>query len=154
MRAGSFLRFLFSAADQARIDARSIQVEDIPHAAAPTAHSPYPQSMRLTFRVTDPANGPLQIRPLFPGSLMFIPDEPGHGPDPASIDFTDTAFDAAYRTWKTVGTVMVNALTKDVLRGMEAQAPELHLKPNGVWYSPVQISKSFLLDTLRTSGFR
>src|ERR671922_2847532 len=101
MRAG-FLLFPFSPADQARIEAASIVVGDIAFAAAPAAGSPYPQAMRVAFRLTAATPIP-QIRPLFPGQLRFIPDPaaPGVTPAPNDVEFTP----AAFATWRTRGTL-------------------------------------------------
>ncbi len=143
----NFLRFLFSAADQARIDASSIRVEDIPYSATPTSNQPYPQALQLSFTVTDPENGPLEIRPLFPGKMTFIVDNSSLGilPAPSEVKFTS----ALYSTWKTRGMIMIKALLR-TYRNIGALSSALEVYPNKVWYSPVQISEDFLFFSLRS----
>lgn len=147
LRPGNVLRFLFDATDQARIDVTSIRVEDVPYDAAPAADRQYPQSLRLTFKVNDPENGPPQIRPLFPGNLAFVPDAaaPGISPDPAAVAFTAEAYDA----WKTEGTLQIQVTDSRVKRHMQTLAPDLAVEPSIVWYGPVRISQAFLFDSLR-----
>jgi hypothetical protein len=145
MRAG-FLLFPFSPADQARIEAASIVVDDIAFAAAPAAGSPYPQAMRVAFRLTAASPIP-QIRPLFPGQLRFIPDPAAPGVTPAPNDIEFTA--AAFATWRTRGTLRLT-IDVEAAQAMAALVPGFEVLPNVVWYSPVRISQDFLFTTLRT----
>jgi hypothetical protein len=147
IRAG-FLLFPFSTADQGRISPGSLAVADAPFAAAPAAGSPYPQSMQLTFRLTNASPLP-QIRPLFPGHLRFIPDPaaPGSTPAPNAVQFTS----AAYGTWRTVGTIRITVdLDAAVAMNQPGFAGGLEVLPAVVWYGPVRISEDFLFTTLRT----
>ena len=148
MRAGSFLYFLFSATDQARIVPTSIKVEDTPYSKSPTAGTPIPQSMRLSFTVRDPQNGPLSIRCLFPGKMTFIADPAASGdfPEPDDVEFTE----AAHTTWKTKGSLMINILDGEIAKRYNELATTLEVRPNRVWYSPVLIPKEFLFTSLRS----
>jgi hypothetical protein len=65
-----FLRFFLSAADQARVDAASIAVADVPLSYVRDAYLYGYQSLQVSFRITDPANGSPQLRPLLPGSIQ------------------------------------------------------------------------------------
>jgi hypothetical protein len=135
------LRFLFSDADLQKLNVVSIQVEDVlPSAPAGT---PAPGSMRLMFRQNGP--GPVQIRPLLPGSLRFLvdPAAPGIIPDPETASFTE----ADYAGWKTLGRVLVTVADR-VAEEIAAVAPALPLKPNRVWYGPVRLPPGFLFETL------
>lgn len=140
------VRFCFSADQQARIDATSLAVADVPYAAAPPAGQPYPQALRLSFRLNG-AVPPPQVVPLFPGLLRFIPDPAATGtlPKPEDVQLTD----AAYATWRTVGTLRV-ALDVTVGRDLPLLLPGLEVLPNVVWYSPVRISRDFLFTSLLT----
>ncbi|MGQ0679575.1 MAG: hypothetical protein ACT4OM_07970 [Actinomycetota bacterium] len=144
-----FLRFVFSAADQANIDPASLVVQDVAYAAAPNPAQPYPQSLRITLR-SDATKPWPQIRPLFPGKLEFIADAaaPGATPSPAEVDFTP----AAYAGWRTRGMLKV---TLDPRRqgDLKAHAAGLEVFPNIVWYSPVRVTSDFLFTTLR-NGLR
>jgi hypothetical protein len=144
-----FLRFLFSAGDQANIDLASIVVEDIGYAAAPDPSQPYPQAMRVFFR-TDPTAALPQVRPLFPGKLRFIadPGAPGIIPTAGQVNFTP----AAYAGWQTLGTLHVS-LDPKRQEDLRDHAPALEVLPNLVWYSPVRITSDFLFVTLR-NGLR
>ncbi|MFC0531630.1 hypothetical protein [Phytohabitans kaempferiae] len=81
MRAG-FLLFPFSVEHQGAIQAPSITTEDIGYTAAPAPGSPYPQALRLGFRLAGTTVP--QIRPLLPGKLLFIPRRHGARHDPGS----------------------------------------------------------------------
>ncbi|WP_326557644.1 hypothetical protein [Micromonospora sp. NBC_01796] len=145
MRDG-FLLFPFSPADQGRIDPTSISVTDIGYAPAPVAGQPYPQAMRLAFRLT--AGSPVpQVRPLFPGQLRFVADPaaPGVIPAPDDVEFTETA----YAGWRTIGMLRLT-VDPEAARALGELDPDLAVLPNVVWYGPVRISQEFLFSTLRT----
>jgi len=147
-----FLRFFLSAADQARVEAASIGVADVPLPYVRDALLYGYQSLQITFRITDPGNGAPQLRPLFPGSVQFLeePGTPGALPDPAAINLT--AADVA--TWRTYGTLKVKLLEKvdkKVIEGVAEHTPGLEVEPNVAWYSPVRLSEAFLLTTLVSS---
>ena len=144
-----FLRFFLSAADEARVDAASITVSDV--------SSPYVrngllfgnQSLKITFRITNPAAGAPALRPLFPGSTKFLAQAgaPGTLPEPAAINLTA----ADVPTWRTLGTLQVKAVAKDVVAGLAEHGPGLEVQPTVAWYSPIRLSETFMLTTLLTS---
>ena len=138
------LRFPISAADQLRVVAGSTQATDVPGAAGPPG-LPYPQSARLRFPVlvVDPA--PLQIRPLGPGTIEFIPDPAAGGvvPAPEDVDFTGNAYDG----WKTEGTLLFR-LDSKALGEIRALTSDLAIVPTMLWYSKVRITKDFLQHSL------
>jgi hypothetical protein len=140
----ALLRFLLPPAEQARVDPASIQVDDTPYSASPAFGAPYPQSMRLRFRITNPANGAPQLWPLFPGTAVFRvdPTAPGSLPDPA----VDTLVQSAYPGWKTRGRLLVLADRAAADRMALLQAG-LEVTPNMVWYEPVVITAPFLFTT-------
>jgi hypothetical protein len=131
-----FLRFFLSATDQARVDPASITVSDV----AST------QALQVSFKVTDPAAGAPQVRPLFPGAMTFIAAAaaPGVTPEPATIALTAT--DVA--TWKTLGTLLVKVVNQEAAKGLAEDGPSLEVQPNAVWYSPIRLTEAFLLTTL------
>lgn len=143
----SFIRFLFSGNDIHKIDIPSLQVEDVPMVAAPPVGSPAPDSLKLRFRQNDP--GPVQIRPLLPGTMRFIPEPGADGvlPDAADVSFTS----AAYAGWRTLGRLRISVTDKNVSKELTAIAPGLSIKPNIVWYGPVRIPEGFLFNTLRVN---
>ncbi|HEU0138915.1 MAG TPA: hypothetical protein VFQ79_04360 [Bryobacteraceae bacterium] len=140
------LRFLFSGNDLQKVVLNSIQVEDI--VAGAPAGSPPIASMRLNFRQSDP--GPLQIRPLFPGTMRFLvdPAAPGAIPDPATGSFTE----ADYPGWKTLGRLLI-ILSDQTAGEIAGMAPMLPVKPNRIWYGPVRLPPGFLFETL-TAGLK
>ncbi len=135
------LRFLFSGNDLQKVNVASIQVEDV--LPSVPAGSPTPGSMRLRFRQSDP--GPVQIRPLLPGTIRFLvdPAAPGMLPDPTTGSFTE----ADYAGWKTLGRILVIVADRaaEEIAGMAAALP---VKPNRVWYGPVRLPPGFLFETL------
>lgn len=142
-----FLRFIFSADDQSRISATSVTVDDIPYAAAPAVGAPYPQSMKLSFTMSDATKGAPRLRPLFPGQLTFIAESTAGMPDPNNMDLTA----AAYGTWPTRGTLIVSSADKtneDIVKLNSG----LEVVPNLVWYSPVRIPQDFLFTSLAGVG--
>lgn len=144
-----FLRFFLSAADQARVDAASITVADVPLPYLRDAFLYGFQSLQVSFRITDPANGAPQLRPLFPGSVQFLeePGTPGNLPEPAAINLSS----ADYGTWRTLGSLKVKLTQKDAVAGLTEHGPGLEVKPNVAWYSPIKLSEDFLLTTLVSS---
>jgi len=144
-----FLRFFLSAADQARVAPASIAIADVPRPYVRDAYLYAYQSLQVTFRITDPANGAPQLRPMFPGSVEYLaePGTPGVIPDPATINLTATD----YATWRTLGTVKMKLIHKDAIAVLAEHGPGLVVKPNVAWYSPVQLSEQFLLTTLVSS---
>lgn len=143
MRAG-FLLFPFSPSDQAAIEASSITTADVGYAAAPVHGAPYPQALRLGFRLAGSAAP--QVRPMLPGKLRFIPDPaaPGTTPAPGDVQFTA----AAYAGWRTVGSLRLD-VDQTAVQALEQLATGLEVVPNVLWYGPVRISQEFLFDTLR-----
>ncbi len=142
-----FLRFPFSSEDQQSIDLTSLQVDDIPYAGAPAARAPYPQSLRIRFQRKNGVTTPIQIRPLFPGALAFVRDDPA-APIPAPGAVTDAG--NAYDAWPTRGTLMVSLESVAIQKHLRGQAPGLEVLPNLVWYSGVRLSRDFLFTSLRT----
>lgn len=144
-----FLRFFLSAADQARVDAASIAIADVPLSYVRDAYLYGYQSLQVSFRITDPANGSPQLRPLFPGSIQYRdePGTPGNLPGPNTINLSA----ADYATWRTLGTLAVRLIHKEPVAGLTEHGPTLQVKPNVAWYSPVKLSQDFLLTTLVTS---
>lgn len=122
----------------------SIQVDDTPYSASPAFGAPYPQSMRLRFKLTDPANGAPKLWPLFPGTAAFRVDQsaPGSLPDPE----VDTLVQSAYPGWKTRGRLLVVAdrTAADHMAGLQTG---VEVTPNMVWYEPVVITAPFLFTT-------
>ena len=86
------------------------------------------------------------MRPLLPGSMQFIvdPNAPGSLPAANAVAFAD----AAYNSWKVVGTFLISEASTEVGQALAPLAPGLQVKPNRVWYSPVRISKEFLFNSL------
>lgn len=140
------VRFLFSDNDLQKVNVASIQVEDV--LPGVPAGSPVPGSMRLRFRQSDP--GPVQIRPLLPGTIRFLvdPAAPGVIPDPETGSFTE----ADYAGWKTLGRILVTVADR-AAEEIAGVAPVLPVKPNRVWYGPVRLPPGFLFETL-TVGLR
>lgn len=138
-----FVRFLFSGNDIHKI-VMPLQVDDVLPSAAPLAVFPPTGAMKLTFRLYDP--GPAQIRPLLPGTMRFLVDHasPGIMPDPPAVAVTD----AAYDSWKTIGRILITVEDKTVSDELSKLAPNLPVKPNRLWYGPVQLPKNFLFETL------
>jgi hypothetical protein len=141
----NFLRFLFKGDDVTKISAQ-LQVEDVTSLAAPPAGSPAPGSLKLGFRQSDPA--PIEIKPLFPGSMHFLVDANAAGvlPTAAEVDFTS----AAYSGWKTLGRLLIIIEDKNVSDELSRLVPNLVVKPNRIWYGPVRITENFLFNTLRS----
>lgn len=151
LRPEPFLRFLFAEADLDRIDPASVAPVDEPYSATPAPGRPYPQALRLSFRVLDPSAGPPRLQPLFPGALRFIadPSAPGSLPSPLETDVDDAA---AYATWNTLGTLMVALSDRDVTWALEELASGLGVSPNVAWYAPVRIPREFLATALSKLG--
>jgi hypothetical protein len=144
-----FLRFFLSAADQARVVPASVTVTDV--GLSDPAGSAY-QALRIGFTINNPAAGPPQLRPLFPGAMLYKaePGSPGNLPDPADIVLTP----AEYATWRTRGTLRIKLGDKKdtvVMAGIREHSPGLEVQPTIAWYSPVQLTETFMLTTL-TSG--
>lgn len=135
------VRFLFSGNDVQKILVDTIQINDaLP--GTPLQDLAF-GSMQLGFRQSDP--GPVQIRALLPGTILFLPDSasPGIVPDPLVDSFTE----ADFPNWRTTGRILVTAADRSV-KDLAALAPELLVIPNRIWYGPVQIPSAFLFDTL------
>lgn len=96
-----FLRFFLSSTDQSRIDPASLTVTDLPSNDPSGAY----QALRIGFTVTNPGAGPPQLRPVFPGSLLYRADDgaPGDLPEPGGVVVTP----AGYSTWRTRGTLRI-----------------------------------------------
>jgi hypothetical protein len=137
------VRFLLSGNDLQKVIIASILVEDVLPGAP--AGSPAPGSMRISFRQYDP--GPVQIRPLLPGSMLFLADAAASGtiPNPEIDSFTP----ADYAGWRTTGRILVT-VTERTGAEISAIAPDLPVKPNRLWYGPVQLPPNFLFETLTT----
>jgi hypothetical protein len=143
LRAGNVFHFMFAAVDHALIDATTLQVEDVPNSAAPQAGAPYPQSLRLRFKVHDAARPP-RVLPLAPGHLRFRAASPPAPPEPAA------AVPANYLTFPTVGRLMLTVLdTKKVPAGARMEEISgLPVVPGALWFSPVQLPPDFLFTSL------
>jgi hypothetical protein len=143
LRAGNPFYFLLSAADQALVDPTSIEVDDVPYAAAPVAGSPYPQSLRVRFKLNTPQGSAPQLRPLGPGLLTFRADQiAGKSlPPPAQ------AVAANYAHWPTVGTLLLTVRDPQVLERLKA-ITGLPVAPSHLWYSKVEITENFLFQSL------
>jgi hypothetical protein len=140
------VRFLFTGTALQKVIANSVQVEDIEPGGAAT--DPPVGSMRLRFRQSDPAGA--SICPLLPGTMQFLADAaaPGVIPDPDTGPFT--AGDVA--GWKTRGRILVT-VADAVANEIENFAPQLPVKPNRIWYGPVELPPEFFFQTL-TAGLR
>lgn len=140
------VRFLFTGPALQKVIASSMQVEDVEPGGPAT--DPPAGSMRLRFRQTDPAGA--SICPLLPGAMQFLVDAtaPGVIPDPATGPFSA----ADVGSWKTRGYLLVTVAdaTADEI---ERFAPQLPVKPNRIWYGPVQLPPDFFFQTL-TVGLR
>ncbi|GAA1869451.1 hypothetical protein [Asanoa iriomotensis] len=139
-----FLRFFLSATDQARVDPASVTITE---AALTNAQ----QALTITFKITNPAAGPPQIRPLFPGSVVYVADPaaPGSLPEPAATDVTP----AGYATWRTRGSLRVKVNNTTVETAIRDHGATLEVQPNIAWYAPVQLTQTFMLTTL-VSGLK
>jgi len=143
-----YFRFLFSEEDQQRIDLNSIQVEDVPYSNDPQSGQPYPQSLKLNFKINDPENGAPEIWPLFPGNLTFIADAAASGilPRSSRVELTSSA----YATWKKEGMVSISLLEKFSTLNSIRQTFDSHqvIFPKRIWYSPVVLPEKFVLQSL------
>lgn len=136
-----FLRFLLFKEDQDRITG-AIQTQDVNYGNSPVAGAPYPQALELSITVGNPADGPPQLRPLFPGRLTFMVDTPATIPQPADVSRTN------YPGWTTLGTLMIEMVDPDLNKAFAAFTPGLAVRPNVMWYSKVRITEAFLFETL------
>ena len=143
LRSGNPFYFLFSTADQVRIDSQSITVEDVPYAAAPISGNPYPQSLRIRFSLSNTQGSAPQIRPLGPGLMTFHADTiPGKSiPTPAQ------ATAANYGNWPTTGTLRLTLRDPEVVERLSSLSG-LPAVPNHLWYSKVKLTQSFLFQSL------
>lgn len=139
-----FLRFFLSATDQARVDPASVTMTE---AALTSAQ----QVLKIDFKITNPAAGAPQIRPLFPGSVFYFADPaaPGTLPEPAATDVTPSG----YATWRTRGSLRVKVKDTAVEAGIRDHGAVLEVQPNIAWYAPVQLTEIFMLTTL-VSGLK
>ncbi len=138
-----FLRFLFSTADLARIEAGSVTIAEV--GAEPAAPmDPQPQALKIAFKVTNPAAGAPQIRPLFPGALTFLVDPA----DAANLPKPDDAIRPNYGQFPHQGVLRVHLCDADVQKGLAEHGVSLEVLPNAAWYSPLEITEPFLFDTV------
>jgi len=138
------VRFLFTGPALEKIDFNTVQVEDV-EPGGPATDPPI-GSMRLRFRQSDPAGVP--IVPLLPGTMKFLvdPAAPGALPDPTGAAFTP----ADVTGWKRRGRLLVT-VADSVATEITNFAAQLPAKPNRVWYGPVELTPSFLFETLKSS---
>src|ERR1043166_8298919 len=143
-----FLRFILSAADSARIDSASIQIDEVTTAPA-TDDDPPLQSLRLRFTVKDPSSGAPKLIPLIPGKVIFSAAAAASGvsPEPGDVELTS----AKYATWKTEGRLSLNIEDKTVIMDLANHVGSLEVLPNRVWYAPVKITEDFLFNSLAGS---
>jgi hypothetical protein len=140
LRAGNVFYFLFNAESQKLIDATTLTAPDVAYEAAPAPGQPYPQSLRLQFKLTNPGKKP-QVRPLGPGQLEWLPDPGGTLPEPAQ------AIPANIATWPINGTLKLTIKDSEVARRM-AELSGLPVVPNVLWYSKVRLTNDFLFTSL------
>lgn len=135
-----FLRFFLSTADQARVKPGSLTVSEGPIDG--------PASMEVSFTILDPLAGAPQLRPLFPGAMTFSADPaaPGTLPEPAATDLTA----AGFASWRTRGSLRVMVMDAWTEKALLDHGSSLEVQPNAVFYSPIQLTQSFLLTTLTT----
>lgn len=135
-----FLRFFLSAADQARVKPGSFAVSEGPLNG--------PAAMDVSFTIVDPVNGAPQLRPLFPGAVTYTADPaaPGTLPLPAATDLTG----AGFATWRTRGALRVTVADADIQKALAQHGSALEVQPNAAFYSPIQLSQTFVLTTLVT----
>jgi len=136
------LRFPIDAADQARVVLNSVQATDN---AGGLNVLPDAQSLRLSFKVSNPAAGAPKLRPLFHGRMIFIPDplDARMIPTPEIVDFSQVGL------WRTRGTLLVVHVFDKVEHELKAIANgALEVGANLVWYSTINLTEDFLQTTL------
>lgn len=150
-----YLRFLFTPADRDRIDPASIQVDITPFDPAPAnASARWPESLRIRFRVQDPANGAPQLRMIFPGKVRHLPDALTAGqalPTPTTINFTGTNVEEiSFNNWPNQGSVRVQASPRDIINDLTSdnKLTGIGLPPLNSWFGPVEITRDFINDTV------
>ncbi|MCP4029127.1 MAG: hypothetical protein GY736_22815 [Sphingomonas sp.] len=152
-----FLRFLMTPTDRDRIAAGSVTVTETPFDPAPaTAADPRPESIRLQFRISDPANGAPQLKMIFPGKMRFEPDAPVAPqvmPSVGNVPMTGNNVDQAQfdnDTWPTRGKLRVQATERDVTRGMDRdnKYDGIGLTARVAWFEPVVMTRDFINSAL------
>ena len=140
-----FLRFFLSTADQARVDPASVAVSDVASLPVLGALAGI-GALQISFRITNPAAGAPQLRPLFPGNMQYLaqPGAPGALPEPDAVDLTP----AGHATWRTLGSIAIRIKDKNVTTGLVEDGPDLEVMPTIAWYSPVRLTQAFMLTTL------
>jgi hypothetical protein len=148
VRAGNVFSFVFSPVDQALIDETSLIVEDVPSAATPVLGAPYPQSLRLRFKVKDSAKLP-SVRPLAPGRLSFQL-RPGSPSPPAP----GAAIPGNYPNFPTKGRLMLSIVDTDEFPVFERMTAisGLPVVPDTLWYAGVELTADFLFTSLAALG--
>lgn len=141
-----FLRFLLSSADQARVDPASVTVSDVAALPVPGGALAGRGALLISFRVTDPAAGAPQLRPLFPGGVQYLASAgaPGTLPEPDAVVLTA----AGHATWRTLGSIAIRIKDKNVRTGLEEHGLDLEVMPTVSWYAPVRLTEAFMLTTL------
>lgn len=141
VRADPIFRFPFTAADQARIAAGSIQRKDsLLYRAA--NEPPVGIALDIEFTVNDPAAGAPAIQPFGPCRLTFIADSPTALPA-ANVLFAP----ADYANWPTRGILCVELLPA-AIEWCAASGLSATLMPTTIWYGQVDIPLAFLQQTL------
>ena len=104
--------------------------------------------MEVSFTIGDPLAGAPQLRPLFPGAMTFTADPaaPGALPEPAATDLTP----AGFATWRTRGSLRVMVMDAWTEKALLDHGSALEVQPNAAFYSPIQLTQSFVLTTLTT----
>lgn len=150
-----FLRLLLTPTDLARIDAASIVVTETPFRPVPaSAADPRPQSLRLQFRITNPAAGAPQLRMIFPGEVCFQPVAPTGAqqmPAAANITFTGQDVDAvAFANWPGRGVLRVQANATKITKALtkDNKMAGIGVPPLIAWFDPVVITREFLNDAV------
>lgn len=150
-----YLRFLFSVADRDRIDSTTIIVTETSFDPTPaSAAARWPESIRLQFRVRDPANGAPELRMIFPGEVAFTPDAPTGTqvlPAVGSINFTGTMVDqSSFDTWPAKGSLRIHASERAVLDDLKKfnKIGAIGYPPTVAWFAPVAITRPFINDAL------
>src|SRR5580698_2144311 len=102
-----YLRFLFSVADQAKIDPGTVTSLDAGYGAQPADPAPYPQSWQISFGVLDKNNAAIGVVPFLAGEIRFIADpSTSNGAVAPGISDVSTA---NYGNWPTIGTVIITS---------------------------------------------
>lgn len=150
-----YLRFIFSEVDRDRIDPTSIVVTETAYDPAPVdANGRWPESVRIQFRVRDPAAGAPQLRMIFPGEMAFTPVAPVAPqvlPAVGSINFTGNNVDqASFDSWPSQGSLRINAGERNVADDLRQsnRIEAIGYPPTVAWFAPVAVTRPFVNDTL------